>query len=221
VIPRRDWTPVEDTQHGSGWTYYTTGNCLHHNIAVIRVIDSALLRDPLSERGAMTLDRLDAICRRLSPHAPLEHKGRWLAKGAGTSLSTTWDRNDQKFTGLHIDRWERKSLTSYKSARNRVCLNMGPRPRYLVFMTLDLLAIAARYGIDQTASITTSHAQIHLREHPIMPVYRLRIEPGEAYIAPTESLIHDGQASCAAGEWVYTVFGRFDQTDVAQSLSAV
>jgi hypothetical protein len=169
----------------------------------------------------VAFEHLDAICKRLCPDFPLEHKGRWLAKGVGTTLSTTWDRNDRKFTGLHVDRWERKPLGSYKSARNRVCLNMGPRHRYLVFTTIDLLAIAARYRIDLTVSVTTLHAQTYLREHPTTPVYRLRIEPGEAYVAPTECLIHDGQASSVAGEWVDTVFGRFEQTDAARSLSAV
>jgi hypothetical protein len=144
-----------------------------------------------------------------------------LLFGGGMSLSTTRERSNGKLTGLHIDRWEKRPLSSLSSARNRVCLNMGPHPRWLVFLAIDLHEIAALCGIDVTIPFTTSHAQTYLRRHPITPVYRLRIEPGEAYVAPTERLIHDGQASSVTGEWVYTVFGRFERTDEARTLSIV
>jgi hypothetical protein len=169
----------------------------------------------------MALAQLDAVCRRLSADSPFEHKGRWLAKGGGTSLSTTWDRADGRLTGLHIDRWERRPVASFSYTRNRVCLNLGPRSRYLVFVPMDLLELAARCGIDRTGSFTTLHAQTYLRQNPMTRVYRLRVEPGEAYVAPTECLIHDGQASSADGEWVYTVFGRFESTNEARFLSVV
>jgi len=167
------------------------------------------------------VEQLEALCRLLCPNSPLENKGRWLAKGHGMSLSTTWDRNDRKLTGLHIDRWERKPIGSCKSARNRVCLNMGPRHRYLVFTTIELSVLTERFRLDETVPVTTVHAQAYLREQPLTSVYRLRVEPGEAYVAPTECIIHDGQASSVAGEWVHTVFGHFEQTDVAKILSAV
>jgi len=167
------------------------------------------------------VERLEAICKQLSVNTAVEHKGRWLAKGCGKSMSTTWDRGDGKLTGLHIDRWERRSLDSLPLARNRVCLNLGPRARWLVFLTIELDELAALCGQAPTASFTTSHAVMCLRKRPQTPVYRLRVEPGEAYVAPTERLIHDGQASSVTGEWVYTMFGRFERTEEAMKLSVV
>jgi hypothetical protein len=234
LIPHGDWMPVEEAERSPVWERYEGGKCLRENLALVRVIDpfsknpapSSGLEGGAGQQGwpndwRMALEQLEAVCMRLNADSPLEHKGRWLAKGGGTSLSTTWDRNDGRLTGLHIDRWERGPVASFSSARNRVCLNLGPRSRYLVFVPLDLPELAARSGIDRTGSFTTSHAQTYLRQNPMTPVCRLRIEPGEAYVAPTECLIHDGQASSAEGEWVYTVFGRFEATNEARFLSVV
>jgi hypothetical protein len=233
LVPRGDWRPIEETtERGRTWDRYEGGRCLHENLALVRVMDGSALAEASGfecgpgQQGwrinwGMALEQLEAVCKRLCADSPIEHKGRWLAKGGGISLSTTWDRNDGNLTGLHIDRWERRPVGSSSSARNRVCLNLGPRSRYLVFVGIDLMELAARHGIDGTGLFMTSHAQTYLRQHPMTPVYRLRIEPGEAYVAPTECLIHDGQASSTEGEWVHTVFGRFAATNEARFLSVV
>lgn len=240
LVPRGDWKLVEETEQATAWDRYENGGLLHENVALVRVVGADLLLDaegshlapsapstggvsrPGGQVWHIALEQLDAICRRLCPDEALEHKGCWLAKGGGTSLSTTIDRRDRKLIGLHVDWWERRSLMSVSLARNRVCLNMGPRPRWFVFAAIDLLETAARCGIDPTISFTTSHAQAYLLQHPMTPIYRLRIEPGEAYVAPTERLIHDGQASTGeTGEWVSTVFGRFERTVEARQLSVV
>jgi hypothetical protein len=237
LVPSGDWGPIDETER-SAWEHYQGGKCLLENIALIRILDAGaaqeVLRYPAAfavssagvgtengERATAAFEQLATVCRRLAADSPLEHKGRWLAKGDGTSLSTTWDRRGGKLTGLHIDHWERRPWPTLRSARNRVCLNLGPRSRYLIFLAIDLRETAARCGIAPTRSFSTSDAQAYMREHPAIPVYRLRIEPGEAYVAPTECLIHDGQASSAAGEWVWTVFSRFVETDEAKHLSVV
>lgn len=238
LVPSGDWRTIDSADGMTGWDRYEGGKCLHGNVGLVRVIDArALLEaerkqlepfgenpdcDPIgNDTWRMALKLLDGVCGRLCEDTPLDHKGRWLAKGGGVSQSTTRDRSDGKLTGLHIDRWERRPLESLSSARNRVCLNMGPGPRWLVFMAIGLQEMAAHCAIEPPISFTTAHAQMYLRQHPLTPVYRLRIEPGEAYVASTESLIHDGQASSADGEWVYTVFGRFERTEEARSLSVV
>jgi hypothetical protein len=219
LLPIGDWRLVGDTEPVAAWDLYHGDRCLHENIALVHVIGARFV-SKVSLRQVV-LDRLEAVCHQLCAGAPVEHRGRWLAKGGGTSLSTTIDRSDGKRIGLHIDQWERQPLASVRSARNRLCLNMGPGARYLVFVAVDLWDIAASCGVAPTNPFTTRKAQVYLRQHPMTNVYRLRIEPGEAYIASTECLIHDGQASSVAGEWVYTVFGRFEATGQARSLSVV
>lgn len=219
LLPLGDWRVAGDTERGTAWQHYDDNNCLHDNIALVQVMDAKLLE--AGDQSRVVLGALDAVCQRLGAGAPVEHKGRWLAKGSDISLSTTIDRTDGNRIGLHIDRWERRPLASVRFARNRLCLNMGPRPRYLVFLAVDVLETAASCGVAPSSPFTTRDAQAYLRQHPMTAVYRLRIEPGEAYVASTESLIHDGQASSPAGEWVYTVFGHFEATREAQSLSVV
>jgi hypothetical protein len=188
------------------WARYSNGVSLLGNIALIQVLDPVVplneqnqrrARSPIALREKLdqmessdfrriALRQLEMVCNRLSAGFPLENKGFWLAKGGGASLSTTRDRTDGRFIGLHIDRWERRSLETISAARNRVCLNMGPDTRYLVFVSTNLRYIADLYNLDAANSCTTSHAQAYLRDHPEVPVYRVRVEPGEAYIAPTE-----------------------------------
>jgi hypothetical protein len=220
LLPAADWRLAGNAERVTAWEHYGGGKRLDENIAVVQVIDARLLPEAGDPRRGV-LDRLEAVCGRLGAGGPLEHKGRWLARGGGKSLSTTIDRTDGKLIGLHIDRWERRPVASVRSARNRLCLNMGPRPRYLVFLAIDILETAANWGVAPGHPFTTREAQAYLRQHPTTPVYRLRIEPGEAYVACTECLIHDGQASSADGEWVYTVFGRFEATGEAHSLSVM
>jgi hypothetical protein len=219
LLPIGDWRVAGDSHRATAWDHYDDGKCLHENIALVQVIDAKVLEAGCQVQGV--LGALESACQQLGAGAPIEHKGRWLAKGGGTSLSTTVDRTDGNRIGLHIDRWERRSLASVRSARNRLCVNMGPGPRYFVFLTIDIFETAARCGIASSCPFTTREAQSYLRQHPMTSVYRLRIEPGEAYVASTECLIHDGQASSPAGEWVCTVFGRFEATRVAQRLSAI
>jgi hypothetical protein len=55
---------------------------------------------------------------------------------------------------------------------------------------------------------------------PSYPVLRLEIRPGEAYIAPTEIVIHD--ATTMGKEFTdatFTVLGNFDRSVIASLLS--
>jgi hypothetical protein len=219
LLPLGDWRVAGDAERATAWQYYDDNNCLHENIALVQVIDAKFLET--DSPWQVVSGALECVCRQLGAGAPVEHKGRWLAKGSGLSLSTTIDRTDGNRIGLHIDQWERRPLGSVRSARNRLCLNLGPQSRYFVFLAIDVFETAASCGIAPDSRFTTREAQAYLRRHPMTVVYRLRIEPGEAYIASTECLIHDGQASSPAGEWVYTVFGHFEATREARSLSVV
>jgi len=161
------------------------------------------------------------VSKLLAEDASLEYKGGWLSKGGGRSLCTTIDHSVGLRVGLHVDRWEQRPLHTLSEARNRICLNLGPNPRYFIFVSTDLREIAAKYNFDFGKTFTTRHAKAYLRDDQNVPVHRLRIDPGEAYIAPTESLIHDGQESNTNGAWVCNLFGRLDNSERAMRLSVM
>jgi hypothetical protein len=122
-----------------------------------------------------------------------------------------------KFVGLHVDNWSRLPLQQRRITPQRICINLGNDARYLLFLNLSiaqLLAAALRTprrgnralrrgrkqtrqdelrALDRTACGTVA-ARIFMASSPMYPVIRLKVYPGEAYIAPTESIIHDGSS---------------------------
>jgi hypothetical protein len=122
----------------------------------------------------------------------------------------------EKFVGLHIDNWTRLPLTQRNLASRRICINLGNYPRYLLFINLSIRhlldeamstpvekfrtpgwAAPARQdelrAFDQSAA-GTAVARAFLVCSPKYPVIRLKVYPGEAYIASTENIIHDGSS---------------------------
>jgi hypothetical protein len=58
-----------------------------------------------------------------------------------------------------------------------------------------------------------------MRQFPTYPVLRLRVKPGEAYIAPTDNLIHDG--SSVGKQFPDITIHNLGYFGVAQNVSAV
>jgi hypothetical protein len=87
--------------------------------------------------------------------------------------------------------------TERRTSSNRLCLNLGQGDRYLLFVNrgideartmLDEANFIDRPNAENVTTLTASF----LKLAPDTPVYALRIRPGEAYVAPTEYVIHDG-----------------------------
>jgi hypothetical protein len=130
-----------------------------------------------------------------------------------------------KFVGLHVDNWSLLPLSQRHLAPQRICINLGAEPRYLLFVNLpirDLVAAALRRpvgeipasrgagragtlrqgevrALDRAAS-GTSLGRTFMACSPRYPVIRVRVHSGEAYIAPTENLIHDGSSVEIVGQ---------------------
>jgi hypothetical protein len=110
-----------------------------------------------------------------------------------------------RYVGLHFDSWDRLPTTERHLGQNRVCLNLGPGPRGLQFVPLTAMEMDAR--LDDLPAVdaegpTRRHGDLargFLRQFPDEPVFRIVILPGEAYIAPTENLVHDGWTVDTAG----------------------
>lgn len=161
-----------------------------------------------------------ALLARLSEALRSRHSGPdsprdlGLMADAGGLVTTTFNHVVGRQLGLHLDSWDRLPLEWRGTARNRIAVNLGASDRHFVFINLTLQQIAARLKERRAESSDvwggTTCAKF-LASHFSYPVVRLRVLPGEAYIAPTENLIHDGSTADSAYPDVgYHVLGRFD-----------
>jgi hypothetical protein len=110
------------------------------------------------------------------------------APGGDSSSLGTGD----KWVGLHVDSWQ----SSQVSARGegfpaRLSINLAPETRHLQFVNLSLRQINSM--IDYAGSDHPNEFVVQfLSAYPSYPVLKIAVQPCEAYIAPTETVIHDG-----------------------------
>jgi hypothetical protein len=108
--------------------------------------------------------------------------------------TVTIDLANRKFLGLHLDSWDRYPLEARARSLNRICVNIGVEPRHFLFVNLPLMNIARlleQESPDSPDRAFDSVGPAFMSRFPGYPIVRVRIAPGEAYIAPTDNLIHD------------------------------
>jgi hypothetical protein len=113
--------------------------------------------------------------------------------------TVTINRDINRFIGLHVDSWDRMDLNSRHFATNRICLNIGKDARYFIFLPVLLAEIASlltqEMGPDwQPSRRYTTIGRQFMERFPDVPAVRCWLAPGEAYIGPTENLVHDGSS---------------------------
>jgi len=104
--------------------------------------------------------------------------------------TVTRDPRSGLFVGLHVDTFEAYN-EDRTSAGNRLSINIGLAPRYFLFVPYDFRALARAGNLSQASSVVRRFFE----SQSAAPVVRVRINPGEAYIAPTEAIIHDASSS--------------------------
>ncbi|RNG26225.1 hypothetical protein [Streptomyces botrytidirepellens] len=156
-----------------------------------------LVRRPLPNLGPDDpAGRLEAAARL----DPLD--GRWPTKLLGCTASpgnwatTTEDSATERRIGLHVDNFDRLPYPRRHQGRRRLCLNLGPGPRYLLIGDHDIQQIchALHSDLERHYPHTEDLRQYVAAGHPLRCL-RIRLEPGEGYIAPTEFLPHDGSTA--------------------------
>ncbi len=133
----------------------------------------------------------------LRPHEPTVVRLATAPPGMKTvTKDTVRDRNEHYYVGMHLDTWEKIPLLERHRARNRICVNLGREDRYFLFMNLTLMKMFEALGRENPACADdyygTDLGHDFMRAFPGYPVLKLRVRPREAYIAPTDNLIHDG-----------------------------
>jgi hypothetical protein len=98
------------------------------------------------------------------------------------------DTDTHAFLGLHVDNCYSFTLDRREFSPNRVCVNLGSEARFFLFVNISLGQMCEVMDDDQSGE------KMFMRTFPSYPVVRVRIRPGEAYIAPTENIVHDGSS---------------------------
>ncbi|MFI9271896.1 hypothetical protein ACIGXM_14415 [Kitasatospora sp. NPDC052896] len=130
----------------------------------------------------------------LAPYTAGAHYLGRVRKDGGT-LTTTVNRQIEKYIGLHVDNWDRMSSSERLESRPRLMVNLGPGPRWLLVASLDGVEVLREVDPDAYAedrSPHTDYGRAYVARGDQLSVIRVRIDPGEGYIAPTELLVHDG-----------------------------
>lgn len=109
--------------------------------------------------------------------------------------TTTIDRNRECRNGLHTDSWDKLSLSQKHQATNRICVNLGCDDRYFLFINLPEIELMRWLELPPNETLDQlwkrEFTSAFMERYADYPVVKLSIAPGEAYIAPTENMIHD------------------------------
>lgn len=103
------------------------------------------------------------------------------------------------FIGLHIDNSIAFNAPEADNYPNRISLNLGRSKRYLLFINKTVReAINTIRSVDPAFSPVGLDApalvKLFCSMFPNYPVARVCVHPGEAYIAPTDNVMHDGSS---------------------------
>jgi hypothetical protein len=141
-----------------------------------------------------------------------QHAIGWVVNNLPNRRTLTINRKTNRYLGLHMDSWEAMTLSNLQHAPNRICINFGREPRYLLMVNLTMAQV---YDMVEDSGINfNSIGQDKLtvnffKRFPEYPVIRIRVNPYEAYIAPTENMIHDGCTEGVSSVDVHYTFRGF------------
>jgi hypothetical protein len=110
------------------------------------------------------------------------------------TLTTTIDSKTMAAPGMHVDNIDALPYgVRLAQSRRRLGINLGPGPRYLLVGLPDIMTISAEQGFESHHVPGTLGFHMYARAHAAeTSALWMQILPGEAYIAPTELLAHDG-----------------------------
>lgn len=198
VVPAQDWRPLSREEAGQ----LRSGDTTPPGVVVELVTRPLPGFDP---------DDLDGRRQAAAALDPLE--GRWprtllaCADSPSGVLTTTRDHhNGGRRIGLHVDNFDRLTFPARLQSRRRLCLNFGPGTRYLLVGDQDIREICRAVGRDHDGHLPhTSDLRDYVAGGQPLRCLRIRLAPGEGYIAPTELLPHDGSTAGSA-HWSVAAF---------------
>ncbi|MBW4689711.1 MAG: hypothetical protein KME40_32610 [Komarekiella atlantica HA4396-MV6] len=204
---------------------------LHQYIGLIRIPDKVLapleaILENVRKSPAIALEEWQAVVTHpevenvivevsnyLMPYCLFRHRFKVLGlyiKPPGLKTVTVNSVNNQSenlYIGMHLDSWDRYPLRRRHKSRNRICINLGCEDRFFLFINLTLIDMFYALGLLIPKDIHKHYRGTELgnefmKQYPSYPVVKLTVRPNEAYIAPTDNLIHDASTRGRAGEAV-------------------
>ena len=214
MLPREPWRPL--TGEEAEWLVVNEGpRNMASSVAIVRLPDefSFSNRDDI-KTGVQSFET--NLVRALQTFLKIPEPFHSIGPNKNPADLETVTFNDRigRYNGLHVDSWDQLGLDALHTARNRVCVNIGQSDRYFLFLPLSLIDIAAILAQEMGPGwqMPRHHSMIgrqFMERFPGMPVVRCRLAPGEAYIAPTENLVHDGSsAGQSAVDEQFTIRGH-------------
>jgi hypothetical protein len=146
-------------------------------------------RDGGSAHSPALADALRMIASRI-PGATNVTAGTIILRPSGLP-SSTYDEDAKLFIGLHVDDNDEHPPWDRSRARIRCVINLGKDRRHFSFLPLTVEYI---YSLCQGTRAESTYELAHcfMSRFPEWSVFRIALDPGEGYVAPTQRIIHDG-----------------------------
>ena len=129
--------------------------------------------------------------------------------------SVCWDAKE--FQGLHVDVRDKTPVSECAYSPTRFCLNIGRHSRGFCFLGMSVAAMVQELrsgGVELDRGATPQEvADRFMATFDSSPVVRVTLRPGEAYLAPTDNVVHDGYTEAVPPgdcDLVVMAIGYFD-----------
>jgi hypothetical protein len=113
-------------------------------------------------------------------------------------ITVTFNQDEGRFLGLHLDSWDKLAFSQRHKSLYRISVNIGWTERYLLCINLSLSGMAEILRQSNELCqplVANSIGPKFMTKFPNYPVIKILIGPGEAYIAPTDNMIHDASTT--------------------------
>jgi hypothetical protein len=134
---------------------------------------------------------LELVVERLRPFLASQDdlvvEGIRVQRGGLRTASTHSFPEGEAFIGLHVVHWHAGRYGCRDHAQ--LSINLAPRDRFLVFLNVPVDELARDFGDPASGWLTIGRD--FAQRCGQYPLVRVRIRPGEAFIAPMENLVHD------------------------------
>jgi hypothetical protein len=187
VVPLDDWQPLTEQQATD-----LRANSTTDPNTVVEIVEVSIDRTAAHAMIPIAASNFDPFDGR---HAA-DFLG-YVDQDPGLRTSTI-DQSQDLRIGIHLDNFDKLSFAHRAAGRRRLGVNFGPGIRHLLLATIDVLDVCTVNNPAQPSRYphTDDLRRYVLDERPLT-ILRIRLDPGQGYIAPTELLPHDGSTLAA------------------------
>lgn len=125
-------------------------------------------------------------------------------------------KETSRYLGLHFDDAKGLNIRELTNKSNRISFNLGQKKRYIWIIDKSLNKIIEELEKSKVDYLNLKDvAEKYLKLNPNYPVTRISIHPNEAYIAPTDYILHDGSTEgIDTHDITFVVLGYFNPLNV-------